>query len=277
MRSMGRAGERSGDRRSRLLGFAGMLLVAIHAPFPSEPKALARAAAASGLSAADLGNRLRGTLPRVLLSDADGEHLRAVAAELEPLGFVTAVCDARAAPTDAERVLARGLRLAADGFTAIDAGGDEHECPWHAIEGIQRGVRVTTDVKKETKTETKLDVGRALLSGGLILTRTEKKVTERKTESAEPFVLVQRGDGEPDVMLYERRIDYRFLGRDMQPSSRGNLEIVVQRLRAGAPRAPFDDRVARPGFVSSLPAAPIDGVDLALFLVTLARHRGGAG
>jgi hypothetical protein len=254
-----------------------MFLVAIHAPFPSEPRALARAAAAAGVSVADIGNRLRGTLPRVLLSDADGDRLRDIGAELEPLGFVTAVCDARAAPTDAERVVARGLRMTSDGLTAIDAGGDEHECPWLTIEAIQRGARVTTDVKKETKTETKLDVGRALLSGGLILTRKEKKVTERKTETSEPFVLVQRSDGEPDIMLYERRIDYRFLGRDMQPYSRGNLEIVVQRLRAAAPRAAYDDRVARPGFVSSLPAAPVDGVDLALFLVTLARHRGGAG
>jgi len=252
-----------------------MLLVAVQAPPPSAP--MARAAAAAGLTAADLGNRLRGTLPRVLLSDADGDHLRAIGAELEPLGFQTVVCDARAAPTDAERVVARTLRLEPRALVAVDGAGGEHECPWSMVEAIQRGVRVTTGVEKTTTTETKLDVGRALLSGGLILTRKEKKVTERKTETSELFALVQRGDGEPDVILYERRMDYRFLGRDMQPASRGNLELLVQRLRAAAPRAAFDDRAARPGFVSALPAAPVDSADLALFLITLARRYAAAG
>jgi hypothetical protein len=248
-----------------------MFLVVVSAP--ADPAATARAAAVTALSAADLGHRLRGTLPRVLLSSADGERLAELGERLDELGFATLVCDPRLAPTDADRVLARAVRLEADRAVALTGDGAEHDCPFAAIETIQRGVRVTTETTKEKTVERKFDVTRAVLSSGLILTRKEVKETVRKTEASEPFALVQRNDGEPDVILYERRIDYRFLGRDMQPSSRANLDRLVARLRAAAPAATYDERVARPGFVSALPASPADGVDVALHLVALALRR----
>ena len=250
-----------------------MFLVVVKAP--ADPSATARAAAVTALSAADLGHRLRGTLPRVLLSSAAPERLAELGGRLDELGFATVVCDPRLAPGDADRVVARALRLEADRAVAIDGAGAEHDCPWRALETIQRGVRVTTQTTKEKTVERKFDVTRAVLSSGLILTRKEVKETVRKAETSEPFALVQRNDGEPDVILYERRIDYRFLGRDMQPSSRANLELLVGRLRAAAPAATYDQRAARPGFVSALPASPADGVDLALYLVALALRRQG--
>jgi hypothetical protein len=248
-----------------------MFLVVVKVP--ADPGGTARAVAATALSAADLGHRLRGTLPRVLMTGADGQRLAEVGERLEGLGFATVVCDPRLAPTDADRVVARALRFEVEGCVAVDGAGAEHDCPWAAVETIQRGVRVTIRTTKEKTVEHKFDVGRAVLSSGLILTRKEVKETVRKDEASEPFALVQRNDGEPDLILYERRIDYRFLGRDMQPSSRGNLEQVVGRLRAAAPAATYDDRVARPGFVSALPATPADSVDVALHLVALALRR----
>ena len=49
---------------------------------------------------------------------------------------------------------------------------------------------------------------------------------------------------QPDIIIYERRIDYRFLGADMLPSSRGNLELVCARLRTLAlSHTPITDAV----------------------------------
>jgi hypothetical protein len=252
-----------------------MLLVAVSTS--TDKDAIAQAAAASGLSVADIRYRLQGTLPRVLMSDADGERLAAIGERLEPLGFTMLSCDPRAAPTDGERVMAQTMRWQADGFVAIDGAGREHECAFAAVEAIQRAVRVTAHITKEKTTERKFDVTRAVLSSGLILTRKEEKEVVRKTEASEPFVLLERNDGEPDIALYERRMNYRFLGPDMQPVSRANLEAVVRRLRAAAPGAMYDDRVARPGFISGLPTTSVDPVDLGLYLVALARRRGGFG
>ena len=104
-------------------------------------------------------------------------------------------------------------------------------------------------------------------------TKTTEKTSIKTSQNVEAFLLVQRNDGEPDLMLYERRIDYSTLGVEMQPASRGNLETVWTKLKAMAP-ALVDDRVSRPGFVSGLPTTANDQVDLALFLVALARRVG---
>jgi hypothetical protein len=62
------------------------------------------------------------------------------------------------------------------------------------------------------------------------------------------------------------------MGAEMQPSSRANLERLWAWLSRLAPPGALDERVARPGFVTGLPATAADPVDLALFLVALA-HR----
>ncbi len=249
-----------------------MFLVVVRALV--EATAGAQAAKVTGLSPADLRHRLQGTLPRVLMSDADGDRLTEISERLDGLGFITLVCDPRLAPSDPDRLIAKSFRVEPDQFVALDAGGGEHELPWTAIEAIQRGLRTHIHQTKEKTVTHKFDATRAVLSGGLILTRKEEKITIRQTETAEPFALVQRADGEPDVMLYERRMDYRTLGRDMQPSSRANLEALVTRIRAAARGAIYDERVARPGFITALPSSSVDPVDLGLHLVSLALRRG---
>jgi hypothetical protein len=133
---------------------------------------------------------------------------------------------------------------------------------------------VTVEHETIKSSERKLDMGKAILTGGLALTSKVEKTTTKRQESRESMLLVQRSDGEPDLIVYERRLDYRFLGSDKQPASHANLELTLQRLRALAPGAPLDDRVARPGFVMGLPLTQADPLDLALFLVSLARTRG---
>jgi hypothetical protein len=246
-----------------------MWLLVVQAP--ADATALARAATVTGLAAADLRYRLQGTLPRALLTAADGDQLALVSQRLDALGFVTLVCDPRLAPTDGDRVLGRGLRIEPEQLVVVDGAGGEQEVPWGALDVIQRGVRVTTLATKEKIVERKFDVTRAVLSTGLILTRKEEREVVRTSEASEPFALLQRNDGEQDIILYERRIDYRSLGREMQPSSHANLELVVRRMRAAAPAATHDDRVARPGFIGALPApsGPADRVDLGLYVVSL--------
>jgi hypothetical protein len=107
-----------------------------------------------------------------------------------------------------------------------------------------------------------------------MLTSKVQKQSVRTEEAREAFLLLQRNDGQPDAIIYERRVDYRFLGTDKQPASYANLERTLARLRTLAPTAPVDDRVARPGFVGGMPLTSSDPADLALYLVTLARARG---
>jgi hypothetical protein len=249
------------------------LLLAI-AAIPSRADALAQVASTTGISLSDVKLRLAGILPRVLLSHTDAEHVRTLAAELEQHGFVTLACDPAEAPGDKERIVARRLELSPDGFVAIERTQARHPVAADAIALLQRGWRSTTTTGTVTTTERKVALGRAVLSGGLLLTKQVQKSSTQVSESREAFLLVQRVGGEPDIILYERQLDYRFLGADLQPAAFGNLTLTVDRVRALAPRAPLEQTIAQPGFVQKLaPHAVGDPLDLALHLVRLAHQR----
>jgi hypothetical protein len=246
------------------------------ARIPDGVEARAQAAAAAGLALADLNRRLAGPLPRVLIPAAPDERAHALAQALEGLGFLVLTCDVAAVPGDDDRVVARRVELAADALVVSDGQGRTHRCPRGAVALLQRGVRHSRTEERVKTSERRFSVGKAVLSGGMMLTKKIEKTEVATVETAEPFLLVGRGDGEPDIILYERRLDYRSMGPEMQPSSRGNLERLWAWLQALAPGR-TDDRVARPGFVSGLPATAADPIDLALYLVALTHRASPSG
>ena len=249
-----------------------MLLVIANAP--KDPLAQTRAAQLAALPPADFSRRLVGTLPRILLPAVPVDRIGSLVDEFEALGFAAFSCDPAAAPGDDDRLLVRGFEIETGALAFLDGQGNRHACVAGAVSLIQRGVRATTTSETVTTNERRLDMGKAVLTGGLMLTSKVQKKSVRSEETREPFLLLQRNDGQPDAIIYERRVDYRFLGAEKQPASHANLERTLARLRALAPSAPVDDRAARPGFVSGLPLTSCDPVDLALYLVTLARTRG---
>jgi len=245
------------------------LLLAI-AAIPPRVDALSLVASSTGISLSDVKLRLTGTLPRVLLSHTDAQHVQTLAAELEKHGLVTIVCDPAEAPGDRDRIVARQLELSSDGFVAIDRTLTRHPVAGDAVALLQRGWRLTATTGTVTTTERKVALGRAVLSGGLLLTKKVQKSSVQVSESREAFLLVERLGSEPDVILYERQLDYRFLGASIQPAAYGNLTLTVDRIRTLAPRAPLDQTVAQPGFVQKLaPSAVGDPLDLGLHLVRM--------
>jgi hypothetical protein len=241
------------------------MLVAI-ARIPEGAEVRVQAAKAAGLALADLNRRLAGVLPRVLFAGGAPAGLRET---LQELGFGVLTCEPTEVPGDHERVIVRRVEVAPGALVATDSKGQSHRCTANQIALLQRGMRVSKSSHTVKTSERKLDVGRAVLSGGLLLTKKVEKTTVQTTETSEPFLLVQRV-ADQELIFYERRIDYRALGAEMQPASRANLEVVWRKLAALAPDR-VDDRVGRPGFVSGMPATSADPVDLALALVALAR------
>jgi hypothetical protein len=242
------------------------------ARIPSAPAALQRVAAITGLALADVSRALAGTLPRILLRAAPAG--RRIAEELEAAGFIAFAGEEAEVLTDKQRILPRTLELSAEGLLAVDAGGQRHGCPRGAMEAFLRGIRLV-ETSEVTKTVTrKLDLGKALLTSGLSVTKKVETTSERTTSEKESFLLIQRRDGLPDLLIRERRLSYQCLGPAIQPSTFGNFTALVARLQSIAPSAPLDDRITRPGFMTGLPLMAVDPVDLAVFLVGKARLRG---
>jgi hypothetical protein len=247
------------------------MLVAV-ARIPPGPSAVPRAAAVAGLAVPDAARLLAGILPRVLVR-ATSEGARLVA-ELEAAGFVAFAVEESAVTTDAQRVVARNLELAGQGVVAVDGRGQRHTCPASAFGTLLRGVRFVETTEVEKTTQRKLSLGKALITGGLAVTKKVETTSERTISAKEAFLLLQRSDGLPEILLCERRLNYQCLGPDLQPSALGNLIALLARLRAMAPQAALDDRITRPGFLAGLPPLALDPVDLAIALVTKALERG---
>jgi hypothetical protein len=237
---------------------------------PEVPDPIARAAAAVGLVRADAQRRLAGILPRVILVD-DAAAVDSAKAALDAAGFRTIAFDPRLAPGADDRVLARSLRIEGSELVAISGVGveTEHGVPLHSVALMQRAIGQTATSHTSTTRERRFALGSAVLTGGLKMTKTVERTVSSTTETRESLLVLQRRDGE-DVMLAEHRLDYRFLGAELQPTSHASFEATVARLRRAAPRARYDDRAARPGFVAGLPSCPGDRLDVALYLLRLA-------
>lgn len=249
----------------------GVLLVILRAPAQAVGM-VERAAEAIGVAPADLRRKLAGAPPMVLKVDTDGARIASAKAALDALGFRAAAVDAGEVKGDGERVVARRLELDGAGLSAT--AGLPGEAPRRiraeAIELLVRGVRGVNETKTTHTTERQISLGRAVMSAGLLLTKKVQTTSTRTDERREPFLLIAASDGGPDVILYEKRLDYRFLGAEMQPAVFANFERTFARLRALAPGAAVDERMARGPFVAGLPATGADPVDLALHLLRLA-------
>jgi hypothetical protein len=250
-----------------------LLIAAVE--LPDIPDARATAARVLGLALADVNQRLAGRLPRVLMHEPSPEAAERHVRALEAAGFVVVTVDPTLVPDDEQRIVARRLEFTPDVVAVFDQHGTPHRCPARAIGLLQRGLRRDRTTTKVKVQERHLDVKKALLTGGLLLTKKVERTDLKITETDEAFVLIERNDGAPDVILYERQLDYRFLGAEMAPSSRTNLDRTWARCKTFAPRAPTDERLLQPGFIAGLPRTSADPVDLALALVTLARRRSG--
>jgi len=238
---------------------------------PEGTEALSTAARIAGLALPDATRLLTGTLPRILLrATPEGGSLTLA---LTAAGFVAWSTDLAEVPTDAQRLVVRSLEWEADGFQVVDAKGTSHACPAAAARLLQRGARTHSSTTVSQTKETRFDLGKAVLSGGLLLTKTVTRVQETTTQAKEPFLLLHRSDGQPDLMFYEHRVGYQCLGADMGGATLANFNRLCLRLQALCSAAPLDDRVGRPGFVAGLPHLAADPVDLGLHLVSEARRR----
>ena len=246
-----------------------MFLAVLRIPRVDDPYLLA--SAATGLARVDAKRRLVGILPRVLLVAADRAEIDAAGLRLQRAGFATLAFDPLSSPTDEDRIVPRTLEARSDALVVVAGVGAQtrHVVPWGAFELIQRGVRQGARREKVTTSGRQLSIGRTLLAGGLPITKKVERTETVTRGEDEPFALLHRSDGGDDVMLYERRIDYGFLGAQRESTSRANLDRTVA-LIAARSQAVLDDRVGQPGFVTGIPASGADPIDVAAHMNQLA-------
>lgn len=228
------------------------------------PDALDRASVAlgvrQGISAYEARTRLAGDYPRVVAVLADRAPAEAQASGLRADGLAAAVLDGAGVVNDRRRDIAASLAFGATSVVATMRDGRTREVAYGSVGLLIHGVRTGVSTSTEESTVKSFSAGRAILTGGLSMRSSKTVTTTKTTEQRETFVYVRERDGGAALAVYERGMNYGFLGAALAPSSLANFSTVLTTLRRHCASARYDARMTRPGGFGVVPLCP-PGVD----------------
>ena len=230
-------------------------------PSPIE-KAIASLAEVLELAPYEARTRLTGDAPRLVTTLADRVRAEACASELSSRGFAATVVDASTIEHDADRDIVTAIEIGPESLRASLRGGGERTVRWDSISLMLHGVRALSSTTIAEQKVSKFSAGRALMTGGLILSKTTTTTESKTTESRESFVYLYEAGARPAIALYERRTNWSFLGAKLQPSAAANFAHVLGEIRRHAPHTRFDNRLTRPFSIGAVPLSP-PGLDAA--------------
>lgn len=179
--------------------------------------------------------------PVILASLADGAAAIAMGKALSEAGL-----DVFSMDTDRlshHQFVARHVHLG-DEALFTNRAGMEYAVPWSHLRLILRVTGVETGEAVEVQSGRKLAAGRALLTGGLMMTKKTTRTTTRATTSYTSFLYL-RADGDAPIIIRETDVLFDGPGTPAQPTRQAAFQHILQRLREAAPQAVFDDRLMR--------------------------------
>lgn len=144
--------------------------------------------------------------------------------------------------TDAQRFVARTFELGPRSLTATSRRGETVELAYSQVDLLLHAVRIDEQTELKTTERTKFSPGRALLSGGLMLSKTTRKLEKVTTEDRDEFLHLY-SEGQLPLVFHASDLNYQSLGPDLQPSTAANFAWLAQRLREVTPRARHDGRL----------------------------------
>lgn len=221
-----------------------MKLVAI-LRVPAHPDVAARALAeASGLALAEARMRLAPE-PPVLVARLEPDRADALVAHLRKAGLAALAVPADS-PSDKDCTVTHSFSFDSAGVTFVPRFGESMRTAWPDVLAILRGLRASRSEVSRTEQSKRFSVGRGVLTGGLMMTRTATKSVRSSEETTEQVIVVYERSGRA-ALLSERELDFSCLGAAMLPSSTGNMLELARRLREGAKAAFYDERLLRLG------------------------------
>ncbi|PYQ55984.1 MAG: hypothetical protein DMF53_26940 [Acidobacteria bacterium] len=145
--------------------------------------------------------------------------------------------------TDARRFLVRGFELGGQGITATSRRGDTAEIAYRDLDLFLRGTRIDERTELKTTEQRKFSMGRALLTQGLMMTKTVRKTDKVTSLEREEFFHLY-ADGRPPLVFRSGALDYRSFGPALQPSVQANFTHLVEQVRQAFPEVPYNERLA---------------------------------
>ncbi len=268
---------------ARLLDVDVVAVVALGGTVESEAPLLA---GDLGMTAYEAALMLRVPSPMQVLRTDDRARALDLLGRLRARGHQAVACDLEGVSTGDALEAVKSFRLEADAFVA-DAipstmgRGEERRLRWTDIVAIVRAIHKTRTERVSKSEEKKLSLGRAALTGGLLVSKSVTKETRTSNEEREQVLYVFPAMGAP-WLLAETRLDYLGLGPELRPVKIENFGTLMRIVRERAINAAYDERLLlpRPGAerVRTLvrghrTSSSAEGVDILAHLVAAAITR----
>jgi hypothetical protein len=203
-------------------------------------------AAALGTTVYEARSRLRvpGKGPLVAALCRDREAAGKIVGKLVSVGFDAIVLDQDEIETDAAQFIVRKFRLDDEALVVESVAGQNLTVDYRSIDLLLRGTSIAGKTEIETLKERKFSLGRTVLSGGLVMSRTKKITREIKTEEREGFFHLY-SESLPALVFRESVLVYDSPGFALKPSRFANFAYLISELRQRQPGAIFDERLLR--------------------------------
>ena len=198
---------------------------------------------------------LNAMAPRIISIYADGALAQQHAKTLCEKGVPTIVIPKEWIETEQKRVALDTLLFEPDRVIATLRNGHQRSVRYSDIKLLLRGMRSSLHTTEVEETATKFDLGRAVLTGGMLVTKTEKTTSTVTTAQRHAFFHIYESSDLPPLVVFEQRLNYSFLGPALQPSSFTNFLTVIDMFRKRAPQALYDDRLLKVPNVGHIPLA----------------------
>jgi hypothetical protein len=192
-----------------------------------------------GVAAYDARLLIAGGFPALVLTTPARDRALALVGALRGRGHDAAACDAATIAPSTTMIAMRRFRFEGDAIVLDDGA----RLPYADILCLLTAWH-TQRTDAETKTESRaFDAGRAIASGGLLLTKKVTTRTTAKVEAREQVLYLFRRSGETPWILRTTSASYAGLGERLAASQAENFTATVGRLRELAPGATYDGRL----------------------------------
>jgi hypothetical protein len=221
-----------------------MHLVAIHS-LNKDKEAMANSlAAVLNATLYDALTRLRcpGNGPLTVAVFAGAEQAEQLSERLNSAGFRSAVLTAEEIAGEDLAWIARSFGIGERQLHIETEKGKNLDIAFQDVELILAGISTSRETTTETVKHRSINLGRAVLTGGMILTKTTKTTRDVTTEARERFIDLYAADA-PVIVFRENSLDYNSLGPARKLSRSENFAYILAELRRRCPNAVYDERL----------------------------------
>lgn len=236
-----------------------------------------RVAVALGVTSYDVRASLQASTggPSIIAVHADADEAAATARSIAQTGIIPTVIEVEPTAASLDPFVAARFELGAGEIVVHDRAGERRTIRDGDVDLLVRATSLAVSSHEERERTRSFSPSRALLTGGLINTRTRESTRTVSETTSEELVFVFPS-GPTAIRFGEATVAYQGLGDALQPARAANFARLVDELRRRCPTATLDERLRRRAALTQVLGRvlrPEDNLDLAVVLVAWSLRR----